>query len=176
MAALHVLLDDVVKFSGDVVAAQGHGLSPSINTEAPALHTGAGQADADVGMLARQAVNDAAHHGDLHGFNRDSAAPHRHLCAQVVVDLLGQLPGTWCWWVRPQPGHAVTLGTKDAGPGPAGFPEATTTSACASPGCGVSETRMVSPMPSCNKIDRAVADATVPLVPMPASVRPRCRA
>ena len=30
---------------------------------------------------------------------------------------------------------------------------------------------MVSPMPSCSKIDKAVDEATVPLVPMPASVK-----
>jgi hypothetical protein len=42
------------------------------------------------------------------------------------------------------------------------------------PGSGVSEMRMVSPMPSCSSTDRAAVEATMPLLPMPASVRPRC--
>lgn len=44
------------------------------------------------------------------------------------------------------------------------------------PGSGVSEMRMVSPMPSCSSTAKAALDATMPLLPMPASVRPRCRA
>ncbi|EKD99121.1 MAG: hypothetical protein ACD_23C00118G0001 [uncultured bacterium] len=79
--------------------------------------------------------------------------------------------------MRPQPGQAVTLGTKIRNPSDCRISDATTTSCVrASPGWGVSDTRMVSPMPSCSKIDNAVVDATVPLVPMPASVRPRCSA
>src|SRR5258707_745060 len=42
------------------------------------------------------------------------------------------------------------------------------------PGSGVSETRIVSPMPSCKSTDMAAVEATMPLEPMPASVRPRC--
>ena len=41
---------------------------------------------------------------------------------------------------------------------------------------GVSEMRIVSPMPCCSNTPMAAADATMPLVPMPASVRPRCSA
>lgn len=44
------------------------------------------------------------------------------------------------------------------------------------PGSGVSEMRMVSPMPSCSSTDSAAVEATIPLLPMPASVRPRCNA
>ena len=47
-------------------------------------------------------------------------------------------------------------------------------SVTACPGCGVRLTRMVSPMPSCSRMASAVLEATVPLVPMPASVRPKC--
>ncbi|KAG0765366.1 hypothetical protein G6F22_018033 [Rhizopus arrhizus] len=36
--------------------------------------------------------------------------------------------------------------------------------------------RMVSPIPSCSSTPSAADDATMPLLPMPASVRPRCRA
>jgi len=49
-------------------------------------------------------------------------------------------------------------------------------SVTACPGCGVSETRIVSPMPSCSRMPSATLDATVPFVPMPASVSPRCSA
>ena len=42
------------------------------------------------------------------------------------------------------------------------------------PGSGVSDTRIVSPMPSCSSTPIAAVDATMPLLPMPASVSPRC--
>ena len=75
--------------------------------------------------------------------------------------------------VRPQPGQAVTLGLKSRRPSACRISSATTTSCVRdSPGWGVSETRMVSPMPSCSSTANAADDATVPLVPMPASVRP----
>ena len=41
------------------------------------------------------------------------------------------------------------------------------------PGSGVSETRIVSPMPCCSKMPIAADEATMPFEPMPASVRPR---
>ncbi len=79
--------------------------------------------------------------------------------------------------VRPQPGQAVTLGTKLRRPSDCRISEAITTSCVLdSPGWGVSETRIVSPMPSCSRIPSATLEATVPLVPMPASVSPRCSA
>ncbi len=54
---------------------------------------------------------------------------------------------------------------------------ATCTSRVRSPlGSGVSEMRMVSPMPSCSRMPIAADEATMPFEPMPASVRPRCRA
>ena len=44
------------------------------------------------------------------------------------------------------------------------------------PGSGVSEMRMVSPMPCWSSTESAAVDATMPLEPMPASVSPRCSA
>src|SRR5713101_4376918 len=44
------------------------------------------------------------------------------------------------------------------------------------PGSGVSEMRIVSPMPSCSSTDSAAVEATMPFDPMPASVSPRCSA
>ena len=41
------------------------------------------------------------------------------------------------------------------------------------PGSGVSEMRIVSPMPCCIKMPSEAEEATMPFVPMPASVSPR---
>ncbi len=77
--------------------------------------------------------------------------------------------------VRPHPGQAVTLGAKERRPSACRISQAAYTSSRRSPpGRGVSDTRMVSPMPSFNKMPMAAADHTRPFVPMPASVRPRC--
>ena len=79
--------------------------------------------------------------------------------------------------VRPQPGHAVTSGVNARKPIVCSSSCATITSRVRdSFGSGVSEMRMVSPMPSCNSTASAAVDATMPLLPMPASVRPRCNA
>jgi hypothetical protein len=51
-----------------------------------------------------------------------------------------------------------------------------TSSVRSPPGSGVSEMRMVSPMPCCSRIASAAVEATMPFEPMPASVRPRCSA
>ena len=77
--------------------------------------------------------------------------------------------------VRPQPGQATTIGAKERRPIDCRISCATTTSLLRSPpGSGVSEMRMVSPMPCCNSSDSAADEATMPLLPMPASVRPTC--
>src|SRR6202034_3901749 len=51
---------------------------------------GAGQADADVGVLAfAGTVDDAAHHGHGHVFDAGvPLAPFRHAVADVILDLL----------------------------------------------------------------------------------------
>ena len=43
------------------------------------------------------------------------------------------------------------------------------------PGSGVNEIRIVSPMPSCNNTPKAAVEATIPLLPIPASVKPKCK-
>ena len=76
--------------------------------------------------------------------------------------------------VRPQPGQAETWGRNERMPSDWSTCCATSTSSVRSPpGRGVSETRMVSPMPSSSRMDRPAVDATMPFMPMPASVRPR---
>ena len=79
--------------------------------------------------------------------------------------------------VRPQPGHAVTSGVNARKPIVCSSSCATITSPVReAPGSGVSEMRMVSPMPSCSSTASAALDAVMPLEPMPASVKPRCSA
>ena len=79
--------------------------------------------------------------------------------------------------VRPQPGHAMTIGVKERRPIVCRISWPTTTSPVrAPPGSGVSEMRIVSPMPSCSSTESAAVDATMPFEPMPASVSPRCSA
>src|SRR2546427_942475 len=57
--------------------------------------------------------------------------------------------------VRPQPGHAETCGVKLRRPSDWSTCWATCTSSVRSPpGRGVRDTRIVSPMPSCKRIDR----------------------
>jgi len=75
--------------------------------------------------------------------------------------------------VRPQPGQAVTLGAKRRRPTACRISWAISTSRSrGAPGSGVSDTRIVSPMPSASSGTRPAVEATAPLMPMPASVRP----
>ena len=55
-------------------------------------------------------------------------------------------------------------------------PEGTASCVRLPPGSGVREIRMVSPMPSCSSTASAAVEPTMPLLPIPASVRPRCSA
>ena len=76
--------------------------------------------------------------------------------------------------VRPHPGQALTMGAKARSPMVCRISCATCTSRVRSPpGSGVSEMRIVSPMPSCSSTDSAAVEATMPFDPMPASVSPR---
>ena len=76
--------------------------------------------------------------------------------------------------VRPQPGQAATSGTKVRKPIVWRSSCAVLTSSVRSPpGSGVSEKRIVSPIPSCSRMPIAAEEATMPFEPMPASVRPR---
>ena len=75
--------------------------SPLQRDRQPAIHIhrsfgfleGAGQRNADVGVLGfARTVDYAAHHGDLHGFDAGMALfPLRHLLAQVGLDLVGHV-------------------------------------------------------------------------------------
>src|SRR5207249_7756360 len=72
--------------------------------------------------------------------------------------------------VRPQPGHAETCGVKLRRSSDWSTCCATCTSSVRSPpGRGVRDTRIVSPMPSCKRIDRPAVLAMTPFAPIPAS-------
>src|SRR5688500_8653878 len=79
-----VILDDRLKLFGDAIALQRDGLR-SVDVDRGDGHlAGAGQADADVGVLGLSgAVHHAAHHRDAHGFHAGiRLAPDRHLVTQ----------------------------------------------------------------------------------------------
>src|SRR6266852_3962513 len=77
--------------------------------------------------------------------------------------------------VRPQPGQAVTLGENDRCPSACSNSQhAYTSSRRSPPGFGVSEIRIVSPIPSASSTPSDADDHTSPFIPMPASVNPRC--
>ena len=76
--------------------------------------------------------------------------------------------------VRPQPGQALTWGRKERSPSDCRICWATSTSSSRpAPGSGVSETRIVSPIPSSRRRARPAVEATMPFMPIPASVSPR---
>ena len=106
--------------------------------------------------LAR-AVDDAAHHRDLqlgHAGTLGAPLGHARVRWRSIV-----WASSWktVLVVRPQPGQARHLGAEArAGPGSAAAPAAHPHLRVRSPpGSGVSETRMVSPMPSCSRTARA---------------------
>src|SRR3982074_1382085 len=70
--------------------------------------------------------------------------------------------------VRPQPGQAVTLGENDRSPRACSSSHAAYTSSRRSPpGRGVSDTRIVSPMPSSSRTPIAAGAPTSPLPHLP---------
>jgi len=73
--------------------------------------------------------------------------------------------------IRPQVGHAISSG--DVTRAPVAFKMSNATGISSS-GSAVSETRIVSPMPSSRSVPMPIADFTVPYAGKPASVMPRC--
>src|SRR5204863_4111348 len=89
----HVALDDRLEFLGDAIALQGDSLL-AVDVHRRHRHfVGAGQADADVGVLGFAGpVHHAAHYRDAHPFDTGiGLAPERHLRPPVALDLLGEL-------------------------------------------------------------------------------------
>src|SRR3954470_23937993 len=179
-----VILDDRLEFFGDARAFQRDGLAAIDVHRRDRYFVGARQADADVRVLRfARPVHHAAHHGDAHLLHaRMALAPHRHLRAQIAFDLLRELLEIGAGGApaartgahhRRKGAQAHRLQellrhlhfARGAGPAP--------TSAARGRlprGSGVSETLIVSPTPSCNSTAIAALEATMPFVPMPASV------
>src|ERR1700731_2263321 len=90
---LDVVVEDLQEVGHDVVALEGE-LERAVHEDRGlGLLEGAGQRDADVGVLGLAGtVHHAAHHRDLQLLHaRVATLPHRHLVAQVGLDLLGHL-------------------------------------------------------------------------------------
>src|SRR3990172_8965498 len=88
-----VLVQDLEELWHDVLAPEG-GEEPPVHVDRRfRLLGGAGQRDADVGVLRLAGtVHDAAHHGDLHLLHAAVAlAPPGHLLAQVSLNAVGEL-------------------------------------------------------------------------------------
>ena len=79
---------------------------------------GAGQADADVGVLAlARAVDDAAHDRDRHLLDAGVFAPPlRHAVRGYGSGCAARVPGSRCWWCARSPGRRPPCGVKARSP------------------------------------------------------------
>src|SRR5829696_7627522 len=93
VAPVHVGLQQVDELGHDVVTAQGPVELPVDEDRRDRRLEGARQADPDVGVLRlARAVDDTAHHGDLHVLDAGvGLLPLGHPALEVVGDLLGHL-------------------------------------------------------------------------------------
>ena len=92
VAVPNVFIQNLLEVLDDGVAAEsGHEAAVDVDGGF-GLFEGAGERDADVGMLRfAGSVDDAAHHGKLEIFDaRILGAPCRHAGAEVVLNLLGE--------------------------------------------------------------------------------------
>src|ERR1700722_13156214 len=91
--ALDVLDDDLLEIGGDRRAAQGRGFLAVDEDRRGRRFAGAGQRNADVGVLGfARAVDDAAHHRDVEAFDAWIARlPFRHGVANEALDAGGKL-------------------------------------------------------------------------------------
>ena len=110
---IHVVVQDALELFGDVVAAQGYGVLAVHVYGRLGLLEGAGKGDPQVGVLRLAgAVHHAPHHRHLHLFHtRVAVAPHRHLVAQVALDVFGQLLARTEAIVRARLREAFPVGT-----------------------------------------------------------------
>jgi hypothetical protein len=165
-ALLDVVLDDLVELAAMLSPRSVIAFWPSMKTGAAGASPGAGQADADVGMLALAGPLTMQPITATFIFSTPGYfARHTGICARRKSSIC--LASSWkvVLVVRPQPGAggdarheaAQAQGLQDLG-GDHDFLRARFA------GCGVSETRIVSPMPSCSRMPSATEEATVPLV------------
>src|SRR5215813_3593775 len=93
VAAFDVVDHHVLEVGGERRAAQGRRLLAVDEHRRGRLLAGAGQRDADVGVLAlARPVDDAAHHGDVERLDaRIARLPLRHRVADEALDVAGEL-------------------------------------------------------------------------------------
>src|SRR5687768_13495051 len=90
---LHVFIDDLAKFSRDIVSLQSNGFAPiDVNWRYRALSRSR-KADADIGMLAfAGAIDDASHHRQGHVlYAIIFFTPYQHLLANISLYAFRQL-------------------------------------------------------------------------------------
>ena len=102
--------------------------------------------------LARS-VDDAAHHRDVEALDaRIARLPFRHRVADEALDAGARAPGMSSRWCGRSRGRRRPAARRCASPSVCNNSCATFTSSVRSPfGSGVSEMRMVSPMPCCSR-------------------------
>src|SRR5579871_4528542 len=93
VASLDVIDHYVFEIGRDRRTAQRHRLLAVNEYRCGGLLAGAGQRDADIGMLGlARAVHDAAHYGDVEGFDaRIARLPFRHGDMNEILDFAGKL-------------------------------------------------------------------------------------
>ncbi len=89
----HVIIDQRLEFFGDAIAFQRDGLFAVDVYGRHGPFARARQRYADGGQLGlSRSIDHAAHDSDVHVFDaRKFVFPHRHLIAQISLDLVGQL-------------------------------------------------------------------------------------
>jgi len=169
-------LRNVDEFRDDAIALE-RGQQASVHVDRGLGLLGcAGQRDPDIGMFGFTGpVHHAAHHRHRHGFDaRIIRLPLGHLVPQVGLDLVRHLleEGAGGAPATRAGGHlrgeaADTERLQDL------LRDRHLFGAVA---VGQRRQRYADgvPMPSCNSGASAAVEATIPLLPMPASVRPRC--
>ena len=125
--------------------------------------------NADIGVFRFSGtIHYTTHDRDLHLFHTwMPLAPERHLFAQIALNLFGHFLEE-CARSPAAAGTGGHLRREDRSSRDCRICWHTITSSVRSPfGAGVSETRMVSPIPSCSRTDKPAVDATIPFAPMP---------
>ena len=133
------------------------------------------QADADVGVLRlARAVDHAAHDRDAQLLGAGVGRPSTPASGPSGrPGSAGPSPGRRSRSCGRSPGHAETCGRNERRPIDWRTCWATSTSRSrGAPGSGVSDTRIVSPMPSLSRIARPAVEAMIPLSPMPGLGQP----
>ena len=144
-----------LELAGDIGAAQRHRLLAVDETGAAGVSPVPGQRDADVGVLGfAGAVDDAAHHRDVQRLDARIARLATPACARADrPGCPGRAPGRRSRWCARSRGRRPPPARRSGSPWSAGAPARPSPRAVRSPpGSGVSEMRIVSPIPCCSRM------------------------